>query len=145
MPNQHRGFIRLSDEDQWLSVKILVDTGSQQPNLIATRCAQKIRCQLQQSTQGAVSQTGGVILTTEEVQDLQVVINDTAVKQSFFMSDIADYDIILGECWYLEHQTVIDYTDELLYAKTEQGFLVRLDLTEEPAERKSSKPCLRRR
>ena len=145
MPSQHRGFIRLSDADKWLSVKILVDTGSQQPNLIATRCAQKIRCQLQQATQGAASQAGGVILTTEEVQDLQLAINGTAVTQPFFMADIADYDIILGERWCLEHQAVIDYADESLYAKTAQGFLLRLDLTEEPAERKSSKPSLRKR
>ena len=84
MPSQHRGFIRLSNADQWLSVKILVDTGSQQPNLIATRCAQKIRCQLQQPTQGAASQAGGVILTTEEVRDLQLAINDGAVTQIFY-------------------------------------------------------------
>jgi hypothetical protein len=120
-----------------------VDTDSQQPNLIPTRCAQKIRCQLQQVTQGTVSQSGGVILTTEEVQDLHLAINDTTVTQSFFMSDIADYDIILGECWCLEYQDVIDYTDESLYAKTAQGFLLRLDLTEEPEERKNSKPSLR--
>ncbi len=124
MTNQHRGFIRLSDVDQWLSVKIFVDTVSQQPNLMVTRCAQKIRCQLKQSTQGVGSQTRGVILTTEEVQDLHLVINGTAVKQSFFMTDISDYDIILGERWYLEHQDVFDYADESLYAKIVQGFLV---------------------
>ena len=55
------------------------------------------------------------------------------------MADISDYDIILGERWCLEHQAVIDHADESLYAKTAQGFLVRLDLTEEPTERKSSK------
>jgi hypothetical protein len=117
MPSQHKGFIRLSDTDQWLPVKILVDTGSQQPNLIATRCAKKIRCQVQGATQGAASQAGGVILTTEEVRDLQLAINGTAVKQPFFMADISDYDIILGERWCLEHQAVIDYADESLYAK----------------------------
>ena len=94
---------------------------------------------------GADSQAGGVILTTEEVQDLQLAINGTAVKQPFFMANISDYDIILGERWCLEHQTVIDYTDESLYAKTSQGFLVRLDLTEEPGQRNSSKDSLRKR
>ncbi len=84
-------------------------------------------------------------MTTEEVQDLQLAINGTAVTQPFFMTDIVDYDIILGERWCLEHQAVIDYADESLYAKTAQGFLLRLDLTEEPAERKSSKPSLRKR
>ena len=84
-------------------------------------------------------------MTTEEVQDLQLGINDTAFKQPFFMTDIVDYDIIFGDRWCLEHQSVIDYADESLYAKTEQGFLVRLDLTEEPVERKSSKPSLRKR
>jgi hypothetical protein len=123
MPSQQRVFIRLSDVDKWFSVKILVDTGSQQPNLIATRCTQKIRCQLQQVTQGVVSQTGGVILTTEEVQDLQLSINGTSVTQPFFMVDIADYDIILGECWFLEHQ-VIDYREESLYAKSAQVFFL---------------------
>ena len=61
---------------------------------------------------GADSQAGGVILTTEEVQDLQLAINGTAVKQPFFMANISDYDIILGERWCLEHQAVIDYGDE---------------------------------
>ncbi len=61
------------------------------------------------------------------------------------MADISDYDIILGERWCLEHQDVINYTDESLYAKTAQGFLVRLDLTEEPTERKRSKASLRKR
>ncbi len=58
----------------------------------------------------------GVILTTEDVQDLQLAINGTAVKQPFFMADISDYDSILGERWCLEHQAVIDYADESLYA-----------------------------
>jgi hypothetical protein len=42
------------------------------------------------------------------------VINGTVVTQPFFMVDIADYDIILGERWCLEHQVVIDYADESL-------------------------------
>jgi len=54
-------------------------------------------------------------LTTEEVKDLQLAINGTAVKQPFFMADISNYDIILVERWCLEHQTVIDYADESLY------------------------------
>ncbi len=100
---------------------------------------------MQGTTQGAASRVGGVILTTEEVRDLQLAINVTGVKQPFFMADISDYDIILGERWCLEHQTVIDYADESLYAKTAQVFLVWLDLTEEPAERKSSNASLRKR
>jgi hypothetical protein len=55
---------------------------------------------------------GGVILTTEEVRDLQLTINGTSVNQPFFMADISDYDIIVGERWCFEHQTVIEYADE---------------------------------
>jgi hypothetical protein len=61
------------------------------------------------------------------------------------MADISEYDIILGERWCLEHQAVIDYADESLYTKTAQGFLVRLDLTEDPTERKSPNTSLRKR
>jgi hypothetical protein len=60
MPSQHRGFVRRDGEQEWLSMDILVDSGSQQPPLIASRWAKQWGLQLAGTS--AARQVGGALL-----------------------------------------------------------------------------------
>jgi len=95
MPSQHQGFLRRTQDVEWRTVSILVDSGSQQPPLLAKWIADSWH--LPHTGTSVARQDGGALLPIYEVGRLELAVNGKPTLEHFSTAPIAPYDVILGE------------------------------------------------
>ena len=130
MPSQHQGFLRRTQDVEWRPVSILVDSGSQQPPLLAKWIADSWH--LPHTGTSAARQAGGALLPIYEVGRLELAVNGKPTLEHFSTAPIAPYDVILGEGWLLKHKGVLDYATPSLYSIGDTGQKQSLRLDDRP-------------
>jgi len=85
----------VSQGPAWDEARLLEDSRSEHPPLISTRIATQLG--LEGQVVSAVTQANGEILPLSDVGCLQLSINGLPVTESFLLTPLSHYDIILGE------------------------------------------------
>lgn len=138
LPSQQVGFLRAamliagvcSAVTPWEKVKMLVDSGSQQPPLMSQSLAQRL--QLSGPLVASAAQANGDPLPIYKVGPVDLSVNGRPSSETFFSAPIHPYDVILGESWLVKHRGVLDYSRNELFSRGADDFLRPLVLDVRP-------------
>ena len=115
---------------EWKEANILVDSGSQQQNLVSEDFAARLG--VQGTLTGAAAQADGTLIPLYDVGNLQLAVNGVPTMRRFQRANIAPYDVILGEKWCEAESAVLDYANAALWTQKPGRGLLPLILNAKP-------------
>ncbi len=137
-PAHHIGFLRAAmmltgvaaAVTDWKQANILVDSGSQQKDLVSEDFARRLG--VQGTLTGAAAQADGTLIPLYDVGNLQLAVNGVPTWRRFQRANIAPYDVILGEQWCEAESAVLDYANAALWSLQPGRGLLPLVLNAKP-------------
>ena len=138
-PAHHIGYLRAAlllagvasaVDGGWKEAKVLVDSGSQQQDLLSNSFAEKLG--LQGRLSGAAAQADGSLIPLYDVGGVEIAVNGLPTLRRFQRANIAPYDVILGERWCEAEGAVLDYAHAELWRMCPGRGLLPLVLNARP-------------
>ena len=134
-PAHHMGYIRSGGLEGnvhgWKQASILVDSGSQQQDLISHAFADRLG--VKGVLKGAAAQADGTRIPLYDVGNLQLSVNGVPTVRRFQRADIKPFDVILGESFCEDQSVVIDYAHAKLWQLKPGTGILPLVLNEKPS------------
>lgn len=139
-PAHQTGFLRAAPplastapagQQDWQAASILVDSGSQQKDLVSEAFAERLG--VQGRLTGAAAQADGTLIPLYDVGNLHLAVNGAPTLRRFQRANIAPYDVILGEKWCEAESVVLDYANAALWTLQPGQGLLPLVLNAQPA------------
>ncbi len=138
-PAHHVGYLRAAlllagvacaVDGGWKEAKVLVDSGSQQQDLVSNAFAEKLG--LRGRLSGAAAQADGSLIPLYDVGNVEIAVNGVPTTRRFQRANIAPYDVILGERWCEAEGAVLDYAHAELWQMCPGRGLLPLVLNAKP-------------
>ena len=138
-PAHHIGYLRAAlllagvasaVDAGWQEAKVLVDSGSQQQDLVSNSFAERLG--LQGRLSGAAAQADGSLIPLYDVGGVELAVNGVPTLRRFQRANIAPYDVILGERWCEAEGAVLDYAHAALWQMCPGRGLLPLVLNARP-------------